>query len=73
MKPKTEAASKFAQQGISIAEWSRSHNFKVGQVRDVLRGKAKGNFGNSHKIAVALGIKPNSGDDCLLGTSVHRD
>ena len=57
MRTSAEAVNAFRKHGISIAAWARSNGFKDRQVRDVLRGKAKGNFGASHKIAVALGMK----------------
>ena len=48
---------RFQAEGISIAEWSRVNGFSVVMVYRVLAGSAKGTRGESHKIAVALGLK----------------
>jgi gp16 family phage-associated protein len=44
-------------QGVTIKEWAKRHGFPERAVRAVLSGHNKGNFGHSHRIAVALGIK----------------
>lgn len=44
--------------GITLASWARDNGFKPQDVRDVLRKKAKGNFGAAYAIAVQLGIRP---------------
>jgi gp16 family phage-associated protein len=46
-----------AFRGWTIDAFARVHGFKPQQVEDVLRGKAKGKFGQSHAIAVTLGLK----------------
>jgi gp16 family phage-associated protein len=43
--------------GISIAEWARENRFSCGLVYQVLEGKRRCLRGQSHKIAVALGLK----------------
>lgn len=43
--------------GLSLPEWAKTHGFPVRSVRAVLYGHNKGNYGMSHKIAVALGLK----------------
>lgn len=72
MKTPKEAADQFRKAGIAVSEWSRQNGFKAHQVRDVLRGKTKGNFGASHKISVALGIKEHSGSAVAFG-AINRD
>ena len=60
-----KAKSKVAQsvkdqllaQGKTIPQWAAENGFNVCSVRAVIYGHNKGNFGNAHKIAVALGIK----------------
>ncbi|PKP69067.1 MAG: DNA-binding protein [Alphaproteobacteria bacterium HGW-Alphaproteobacteria-4] len=47
----------FIRQGKSVAQWARENNFPVGAVRAVIYGHNKGNYGQSHLIAVALGLK----------------
>lgn len=48
----------FQSQGICISEWARSMNFSRMTIADLLRGRNKGNWGESHRAAVALGLKP---------------
>ena len=66
MKTKKEASDQFRKEGITVSAWARSNGFKPQQVRDVLRGKAKGNFGAAHKISVALGFKENPQSSLML-------
>ena len=47
----------FADTGISVAEWARVQGFSTGLVYQVLEGRRKCLRGQSHKIAVALGLK----------------
>ncbi|AKR42372.1 MAG: DNA-binding protein [Methylophilus sp.] len=60
-----QAKSHFQAEGISIAEWSRSWGFKTALVYRVLRGEAKCLRGESHNIAMALGIKEKSLNSAL--------
>lgn len=53
----SEVRSLFEVSGISVAEWSREHGFPSALVYRVLRGEAKCRRGETHKIAIALGIK----------------
>lgn len=47
----------FAWHGVSAASWARSHGFSPQTVYDVLNGRVMGNRGESHRVAVALGLK----------------
>jgi gp16 family phage-associated protein len=47
----------FQTQGISIADWARQHGFNPSLVYQVLKGTHVPVRGQSHKIAVTLGIK----------------
>ena len=47
----------FESNGISVAEWSRENGFQSALVYRVLNGDAKCRRGETHKIAIALGIK----------------
>ena len=47
----------FKRTGVTISGWAQMNGFTTDQVRDVLRGKAKGHYGAAHDIAVRLGIK----------------
>lgn len=47
----------FAESGISIAEWARTEGFSTALVYQVIEGKRQCVRGQSHRIAVALGLK----------------
>lgn len=51
------ARSVFEESGIPVAEWARANGFSTGLVYQVLEGKRKCLRGQSHQIAVALGLK----------------
>lgn len=55
----TEARENLRKQGITITGFAKAHKLQRDVVSDVLRGKLHGNYGKSHKAAVALGIKAN--------------
>lgn len=55
-----EVRREFSLQGISIASWARAHGLSPRHVYDVLGGRNKGLFGESHRAAVLLGIKVGS-------------
>ena len=52
-----EAREWFALHGVSIAAWAREHNVSRSTVYEVLAGRRKCHRGDSHKIAVLLGMK----------------
>lgn len=47
----------FARHGVSIAAWARQEGFSAPLVYQVLRGARTCTRGQSHEIAVALGLK----------------
>lgn len=47
----------FIKSGISIAEWARANNFSPDLVYRILKNNKVPQRGESHKIAVKLGIK----------------
>ena len=49
----------FFLRGQSVADWARAHHFRSELVYAVLSGRCKGARGESHKIAVRLGLKPS--------------
>ncbi|NWK96536.1 DNA-binding protein [Sphingobium lactosutens] len=53
------AREQFAASGTNISEWAREKGFSVSLVQSVLSGKRACRYGESHRIAVALGIKEN--------------
>ena len=50
----------FENTGWSVAEWARLQGFSTGLVYQVLEGRRKCLRGQSHRIAVALGLKPGA-------------
>lgn len=57
-----EARAELKRKGVSISQWATSNGFTTNLVYEVLSGKRACNFGQSHRIAVALGIK--AGESC---------
>lgn len=51
-----EARQAFVANGVSIAHWAKRHGVSVKLVYEVMAGRAC-RFGESHKIAVLLGMK----------------
>lgn len=59
MPPRLEQLrSAFEQAGVSVTDWASAHGFRRENVYAVLSGRAKGRRGQSHRIAAALGLKP---------------
>ena len=52
-----QAREQLLQRGESVADFARRHKLKQRSVYGVLYGNNKGRRGESHKAAVALGIK----------------
>jgi gp16 family phage-associated protein len=52
-----QAKSDLKASGLTVMAWADDNNYPP---RAVLSGHNKGNYGQSHKIAVALGIKVNT-------------
>lgn len=53
----------FDESGISIAEWARAEGFSAALVYQVIEGKRKCTRGQSHRIAVSLGLKSGAISD----------
>lgn len=70
-----EVIEEFKFRGISAAEWARVHGFKPCTVYQVLRSRDMPTRGQSHRIAVALGMKAGdvSGDFDLSKTKLKGD
>lgn len=52
-----EVRTIFHETGISIAEWARAEGFSPALAYQVIEGKRRCMRGQSHRIAVALGLK----------------
>ncbi|MTV41680.1 DNA-binding protein [Duganella radicis] len=57
-----EVIKEFGLRGISAAEWARRNGFSPTMVYQVLRSPNIPNRGQSHRIAVALGMKEGHAD-----------
>ena len=57
MKTITEVKSDLDKSGLTIAEWAKENGYSYQAVQRVLNGKAKYKRGQSHNIAVTLGLK----------------
>ena len=57
LRTPAEARAWLEYQGISIAQWARENEKSDSLVREILAGKKKCHRGESHNIAVDLGIK----------------
>ena len=63
LRTRAEAREWLQAQGLTAAAWARANNFPVRVVQELLRDRAKGNYGVAHDIAVALGIKEGEPTD----------
>ena len=55
--PETAAAWVKAH-GVAVAELARQHQVPRSTLVDLLRGKQKGRYGQAHRGAIVLGLKP---------------
>lgn len=53
----------FRENGLSVSQFARAYGFSEPLVHAVLSGKNKASRGQSHLIAVALGLKSNPSED----------
>ena len=51
---------RFYSEGICVADWARSHGFSSQLTYSLLAGRQRARRGEAHRIAVALGLKPDS-------------
>lgn len=58
-KPYTPATVKklFKQSGVTVAKWAEANGYNRYKVYFILNGQSKGMWGESHRIAVQLGLK----------------
>ena len=50
---------RFRANGVAISAWCRQEGLSYHVVRELLYGRNKGIRGESHRAAIALGIKPD--------------
>ncbi|WP_091933527.1 DNA-binding protein [Propionivibrio dicarboxylicus] len=64
----------FEEAGIPVSSWARANGFSTGLVYQVLEGKRKCLRGQSHQIAVALGLKTGLASSLeQLNERLHRE
>lgn len=59
----TEVKQLFEQRGLSVSGWARHNGFSESLVYQVLSGKREPVRGQSHRIAIALGLKTGMESD----------
>lgn len=57
LKTHQQVAADFQAAGINVSEWARVNGFHRMTVVQLLNGKLQGNWGETHRCAVALGLK----------------
>lgn len=59
LKTPAEVRDEFLRRGESISAWARKHKFNAQLVSDIVNGnpRRKCRIGQSHKVAVLLGLK----------------
>jgi len=57
IKTPCEVKAEFARKGKSISSWAKENGFVKGTVFSILNGNRPCRIGESHKIAVMLGLK----------------
>jgi gp16 family phage-associated protein len=57
LRSEAEVRAEFARLGLSIGAWARAHGFSAQLVYQVLAGRKRALRGQSHEIAVRLGLK----------------
>ena len=75
MIPRTsrDVKNEFERKGISIASWARANGFETNLVFEVLAGRKKGVRGQSHRIAVKLGLKAGEiVEDHEIATAINQ-
>ncbi len=59
----------FYEEGVSVVDWARQRGFDVHLVYSVLSGRSRASRGESHRIAVALGLKSSRPSTLVRGGS----
>lgn len=56
-KSREQVKADLVRTGTTIRGWAEKHGFTVSTVRHVMSGKSLNQYGDSHKVAVLLGMK----------------
>ena len=52
-----QVKAKLRARGVTCSDWARQHGYSPQKVIRLLNGYEKGHYGQSHEIAVKLGLK----------------
>ncbi|WP_455387575.1 DNA-binding protein [Petrachloros mirabilis] len=75
LKTPEEVREELAEFGITVSAWARARGFSPGLVHQVLAGRLPCKSGQSHDVAVELGLKfgrRGSVDDLSFGHEENR-
>ena len=64
--------AQFVASGTNISEWARDRGFTLQLVHQILRGERSCMRGESHRIAVALGIKDDAPVPGTIASKARR-
>jgi gp16 family phage-associated protein len=59
LKTHEQVRQEFRDAGISIRDWAKRNGYSASVVYTVLNDRRPGVRGESHRVAVALGLKPS--------------
>lgn len=62
----------FISHGICKTDWAKAHEIHRAIVVDLLRGRLKGLRGESHRAAIALGLKADPKISCQAAEARHE-
>lgn len=62
LRTAAEARAELDRKGVSVAAWATANGFNPNLVHEILSGRRNPTYGQSHKIAVKLGLK--AGEIC---------
>lgn len=65
VKSREDVLKQFELEGVTVKEWSNTHDFNPVNVYAVLAGRTRGRRGEAHRIAMELGLKPRVSEAAL--------
>lgn len=63
----------FFENGISVTEWARVNGFQRAVVYAALEGRTRGCRGQSHAVAVALGLKKRPNESSRPANTINQN
>jgi gp16 family phage-associated protein len=62
LRTREQARQWFEVSGLKVSDWAREHDLPAAVVYALLAGRTRGRYGDSHRAAVALRLKPDLSD-----------